>query len=510
MAHDNNISVRIRMYRQGLGDCFLLTFIRPGKDNFNMMIDCGLLQGTSNGTEIMQAVVADIEDALTIEKEVGDVKGKFLDVVVMTHEHADHISGFTQAKPVFDRIHFGEVWAGWVDDEKHPKYKAVRDYFKKQIAGLRAATAEIDREIARLSAASQTGKLNDLQSLRETVNSLASEFFEEDVFQAAADGGHSKSWNYAIEKSIADTKYFSPGKVFSPIEGVRIYVLGPPEDFKTFTQVDPPADETYREEKTKNFALADSFFAAVDPNNADFNAELYQPFESHLRINEKTAAREQFFKTQYGFKAGEENEWRRIDADWLNAAGGLALNLDNFTNNTCLALAIEFVKSGKILLFPGDAQFANWISWQKVTWDVPDGIGGKRKIKIAELLDNTVFYKVGHHGSHNATLKTHGLAMMNNSELAAMIPVDTKKAKSKTSKTNPNGWEMPEKNLYAKLLEKTRGRVVVADEKSNTELKKRCKDKKFVNDIKFGGSFVRDPDASPKTEPLYIEFTIKG
>lgn len=35
--------VRIRMYRHGLGDCFLITF--PGKKatTFNMLIDCGAL-----------------------------------------------------------------------------------------------------------------------------------------------------------------------------------------------------------------------------------------------------------------------------------------------------------------------------------------------------------------------------------------------------------------------------------------------------------------------------------
>src|SRR5690242_20080537 len=124
-------SVRIRMYRQGLGDCFLLTFLRKNKDDFNVMIDCGLLQQTTNGKQIMIGVAEDIESTLSVEKIVKGKKKKWLDGVVLTHEHADHISGFSQAKDVFERIHFGKVWAGWPDDEKHPKYKAVRERFKK-------------------------------------------------------------------------------------------------------------------------------------------------------------------------------------------------------------------------------------------------------------------------------------------------------------------------------------------------------------------------------------------
>ena len=493
---NNKVSVRIRMYRHGLGDCFLLTFMQSGRDDFNMLVDCGLLHGTANSREIMRKVAENIEQTLTVEKSVGGENKKWLDVVVVTHEHADHISGFSedQAQEVFDRMHFGEVWAGWMDDEHHPKYKAVRERFHKQVAGLKAALTKI--------------KSDEQKALRDTITSLVNEFFQDDVLGAAeSESGRSPAWDYALKKSVNNPRYCIPGQSFllGRFDNVRVYILGPSEEFETFTKVDPPQDETYRDEGS-GFALAESFFAAVAGDSDLFDAEMYQPFEHHLRIDaEKDAPKVPFFKTHYGFDQNEKDSWRRIDDDWLTMAGGLALHLDSYTNNTCLAFAIEFVGSKKVLLFPGDAQFSNWISWQKLSWEIPDTSGAKQHVKTEDLLKRTVFYKVGHHGSHNATLKKHGLEMMTNPDLTAMIPVDREKAKTRP----PNGWKMPEKNLFARLIDRTRGRVILADESDDTELKARCQDSKFVKGVKYLGTFVRNKKTSTEAEPLFIEFTLE-
>jgi hypothetical protein len=47
-----------------------------------------------------------------------------------------------------------------------------------------------------------------------------------------------------------------------------------------------------------------------------------------------------------------------------------------------------------------------------------------------KLRQNPIFYKVGHHGSHNATLKSHGVDQMEALKIA-IIPVDEKEAKKK-------------------------------------------------------------------------------
>jgi metallo-beta-lactamase superfamily protein len=499
MAKHSKVSVRIRMYRQGLGDCFLLTFKQKGKDDFNMMVDCGLLQGTPNSTEIMQKVVEDVEATLPLTKKIDGKEKKWLDVVVLTHEHADHISGFAQAQDVFERMHFGEVWAGWMDDEHHPKYKAVRERFHKQVTGLKAALARM--------------KSDEQQELKAAVSALVNDFFDDNVLGAqGSKGGRTPAWEFALKKSVNHPRFCSPGTVFTlpGLEGIRIYVLGPSEDYEAFTKVNPPEDDTYRREGS-GFAAAESFFAAVADTSRLFEAELCQPFESHLRIDANTQApQHEFFKSHYGFDAKDPNAWRRINDDWLSMAGSLALNLDSYTNNTCLAFAIEFISSKKVLLFPGDAQFSNWLSWQKLTWKIPDEHGVMQEVKAEQLLNRTVFYKVGHHGSHNATLKKHGLEMMIDPELMAMIPVNRVMAKSKKSKTNPNGWEMPEKNLFARLEERTRGRVLLADEQDDKSLKERCQDNKFLKKIGFRGSFVRDPADSPSPEPLAIELMVEG
>src|ERR1044072_3980211 len=97
--------VRIRMYRHGLGDCFLVSFPRNGKEPFHMLIDCGVL---ARDAAFMTGIVQHIRD--TVRNGRPDRKAH-LDVVVCTHEHKDHLSGFNQARDVFDKdFDFGAVW----------------------------------------------------------------------------------------------------------------------------------------------------------------------------------------------------------------------------------------------------------------------------------------------------------------------------------------------------------------------------------------------------------------
>lgn len=71
-------------------------------------------------------------------------------------------------------------------------------------------------------------------------------------------------------------------------------------------------------------------------------------------------------------------------------------------------------------------------------------MGGK-SVTGPDLLARTVYYKVGHHGSHNATLKEKGLRLMTSKDLV--------------------GWgEMPYPKLLNELRERGSGRVIRADD----------------------------------------------
>src|SRR5262249_52990344 len=156
-------------------------------------------------------------------------------------------------------------------------------------------------------------------------------------------------------------------------------------------------------------ALSSASDASADPAT-----DRYHPFAAEHRITRKS----QWFRDIRPYIQGTYDapgqEWRKIDEDWLGAFGQLALDLDSDTNNTSLVLACEFAKGGEVLLFVGDAQVGNWQSWRDVSFNVP---GSADPLPAYDLLKRTVFYKVGHHCSHNATIKTGGLELMESDKL---------------------------------------------------------------------------------------------
>jgi hypothetical protein len=105
---------------------------------------------------------------------------------------------------------------------------------------------------------------------------------------------------------------------------------------------------------------------------------------------------------------------------------------------------------------PPNAQLGSWLSWHDYTWSVPDAKGGTRKVTAKDLLARTIIYKVGHHSSHNATAKEHGLEMMLDDRLTCLIPLYKNVAAQKK-------WPMPAEKLYDRLVELAKGRVIRSD-----------------------------------------------
>lgn len=429
--------VRVRMYRHGLGDCHLVS-IPTKTGDFHMLIDCGLMLGAGDAAEKrLRAAVADIA-SLTDQ----------LDVVVATHEHWDHISGFLKAKDVFKRLKVDEVWMAWTENPRDPLAARLKKEQCDAVTALRFASE-------RLAAAERESEQDGQQGDGETRRAATGVGHLVDFFGAS---GNTSADAIAQVKLLSKKppRYWRPEDApwTSPrLAGVSVFALGPPHSEADLRRLSARG-ETYE------FAAERDFFATVAAEQGEGESD--QPFDATHRMPLKALEAQAselgaFFQRHY-YGADPtamypDQNWRRIDQTWLGASQDLALKLDNATNNTSLVLAIELSPGGDVLLFAADAQVGNWLTWEKTSWKLSDG----RLVTGVDLLKRTVFYKVGHHGSHNATLRKKGLELMESDELAAFIPVDEATAKKFR-------WgRMPFPELMAALGKQTAGRVVRSD-----------------------------------------------
>jgi hypothetical protein len=315
-------------------------------------------------------------------------------VLVVTHEHWDHVSGFLQAEELLNRLTIREVWLPWTEDPEDDLAGELRTKRERVLRGITIARRQLTerRSLAAIRAARRPG-----------------------------------------------------------VDGIRAYVLGPPYSAKSLRKSNPSKRHSEVYELAADSAVDLGFLAALESLGIGQETGK-QPFESWFRLTEAEAKNENFFQDFYGFSGADR---RRIEDDWFAAAESLAPKLDSHTNNTSLVLAFEIAKSGRVLLFPGDAQVGSWLSWENLSWKVKEG-KEIRTVTAGDLLQRTVLYKVGHHGSHNATLREKGLGLMSSNELVVMIPVNREMAKKKE-------WRMPYPSLFSALEEKAKGRILDVD-----------------------------------------------
>ncbi len=463
------------MYRQGLGDCFLITFTNDENKKHNMLIDCGVIMGTNNPSDIMTKVAIDIKN---------EAKNT-LDTVVITHEHWDHISGFSQAKQVFDKIDFKEVWLAWTEDPENTLANKLREERENKKKGVAAAFDKMNENLKSdqsFSTSKQVAARNLYLNALEELKSFNGELQTNGNFTTT------EALQYVKTKGNGNIDYLTPGLkpiTIENMDGIRFYILGPPQDEKLLKK-DLSKKETYHAPFTIDFG--NSYLSALLPNN-DLSSDKFLPFDKYIgsSINVDSAI------TKYNSYYNLDNIWRTIDNDWLDFSGQLALALDSDTNNTSLVLAIEIIDKEEFLLFTGDAQVGNWLSWYSYNWKVKNKNGEEEEFNIEKIFERTVFYKVGHHGSHNATLSEKGLDKMNNKNLIAMIPVNKSMAKIKH-------WKMPFPPLFEILNKHTSGRILEADEDFNKLNKPQNITKKEWNE------FANSVD--PGTNDLYIDYSI--
>jgi hypothetical protein len=162
-------------------------------------------------------------------------------------------------------------------------------------------------------------------------------------------------------------------------------------------------------------------------------------------------------------------------------------------------LAFELPVSKHVLLFPADAQAGNWRSWHDQPYETPD----KRKFSAAELLGQTVLYKVGHHGSHNATLKAKGLELMTHPDLVAMLPVEA------DGVTRLRYGQMPLKSLIRALREKTEGRILRLDESWTNHKAPGTWKKEGMSASLSSEQITVGPPGKTAKRPLYMQLVMR-
>ncbi len=478
--------VTVRMYRPGgIGDCFLLAFRATDGTPRYVLIDCGVLMATGGGAARLRSIAQDIAQAT-------DHK---LHVVVATHEHWDHLSGFQYAEATFTQIQFEQVWVAWTEDRSDELANKLRQKHAFALRALSAAVARLEGEQDPWA-----------PTIRRVLEFRQGEAPELGISTTAGQMDY-------VRTRVPAPHYCRPGEAplrVPDVEGVRVYVLGPPRDEELLSQSDPSTvdSEVYErplalEEPTAFYLAA---LAGTDVDSlTDEQRELWErsrPFDRTFSLPldepQKQGAHHAFFRERYGFGPDEEGVgpvWRRVDTEWLAAAGTLALDLDDDTNNGCLVLAVELVESGQVLLFAADAQVGNWLSWHDLVW-FHQGEDGVEMVTGGDLVRHTVLYKVGHHASHNATLREKGLELMEHPDLVALIPVYEEQAK----KMGKKGWEMPFGPLLERLEDKAKGRVLRTDDGVPQESESLSAEEWAA----FRGRVVEDPGG------LWIEYTVPG
>ena len=354
-------SVEVRSYQVGFGDCFLLSFVYGANDRRHVLIDFGTtaLPGKAKRAVHMRGI------ADAIAAEVGN--GNRLTAVIATHRHADHISGYGVGA---DTGGSGKVIA------------ALRPRLV-----LQPWTEDPDARVNAAQATRHPGTNKSFVSSLATMNVIAGH-----VLALASDrpawmsdavrreleflGSDNIANRSAVQNLIAmgsqrgaKALYLRHGDktgLEALLPGVSVRVLGPPDLNQT---------QGIRKMRSRD---RDQFW--------HFVSRLAAPGASVRRPARPRKSRQ--------MPVPANARWFR---DRLEHLGGQSLleivrQLDQQMNNTSLILLFEV--NGKKLLFPGDAQIENW------NYALTEAKNAKA---TRALLAGVDFYKVGHHGSLNAT-----------------------------------------------------------------------------------------------------------
>jgi beta-lactamase superfamily II metal-dependent hydrolase len=338
------------MYRVGFGDCFLLTFAGDEPDR-HVLVDCGSI---TEGKAQVSAVAADVVAACT------PAGGRpRLELVVATHRHRDHVGGFKD--PVWKDVEVGEVWMPWTEDPVDPTAARVRNRQSAFALALSDATAlaGFDASSDPLADALDDSHAVERATLAMALNALTNE--------AAMETLHRGFAGAPPRRFLPEADTTCQARALPGLPGVTAHILGPPRDEAAIARMAPPPGEAFLRlraaTRTEGLEKVGAFRASWRLDRAEFQRR--RPGSTFSKADQKL-----------------------VDDRAEESDGALAAAIDRAVNNTSLMLMFEVGEQW--LLFPGDAQ---WGAWDAALSEP----------RCRELLKRTTFYKVGHHGSENAT-----------------------------------------------------------------------------------------------------------
>ncbi|HKA87119.1 MAG TPA: MBL fold metallo-hydrolase [Haliangiales bacterium] len=383
--------IRIRMYRVGFGDFFLVT-LATAKGEQHIVIDCGVFKGTSGTGDI-----GSIEAAIA---NLAKVTRRELALVIMTHRHADHIAGFGRFAEEFRRFKVGAVWMPIWEEEYGEAKKlqaevtALAEEVQAHLDRRLAATGETDHElyhrvgnVTGIEPAAAAARKPNGKAGRTSMNAVALDLLKT---------GWSVKPQYL---KTNDTPVLPPALAAA---GLTARVLGPPpiEDTKLVKLMD------LKKHVGQYIALSEA--GARDSGRWEpFSGAWYDdaagsyPTEAFLEWMPKRGDELTLDNVAHVLDEARARMEGALKPPPRNALEMAAKALDSFLNNQ--SLVVLFTYRGKNLLFVGDAQAGNWEHWLYDTDEPDKAPTGPLARRAQDILGSVDVYKVGHHGSTNAT-----------------------------------------------------------------------------------------------------------
>lgn len=382
--------LNIRSYQVGFGDCFLLTFHyskakRVADKARHVLIDFGST-GLPEGAPKDQMMRV----AKNIAGQCGGDKGK-LHVVVATHRHKDHISGFATdgegTGTIIKELNPEVVIQPWTE---HPDARKDATKLQGLAADPKKAFAD-NPQVAFMSALQDMNvvaevvhsEVEHLDNMRKFSQGLSPALSGQIKFLAFDNGLPNASAVKNLGGMGKKRHYVNHGYKLNLerlLPGVKVHVLG------------PPTIEQYDKIKKQRSADKDEFWMLMAAAKGYWGLQA----ATGEVTEEFIAGKSELFQEAEHFR-GEaippHNRWfvrqmRSVRADQLL---GIVRILDKAMNNTSVILLFE--AGGKKFLFSGDAQIENW----------EYALNNEEDMKLLKGVD---LYKVGHHGSRNATPRT--------------------------------------------------------------------------------------------------------